>query len=67
VSRGETLGIALRHFFAEYWEIVVNLAETTPTHKLDKKASLFNVVGGNKFAMSPVDVATGLFPLSCTK
>jgi hypothetical protein len=57
----------LRRFFAKHWEIVVNLAETTAARKLDKKTSRFNVGGGNKFAMSPVDVSTGLFPLSRAK
>jgi len=36
-------------------------------HKLDKNGALFNVGGGNKFAMSPVDVCTELFPLTRSK
>ena len=59
--------MALRRFFAEYWEIVVNLAKTTATRKLDKKTLRFNVGGSNKFAMSPVDVSTDLFPSSRAK
>ncbi|MES2256398.1 MAG: hypothetical protein V4559_15330 [Pseudomonadota bacterium] len=57
----------MRRFFAEHCEIVVKVANTTLVHKLDKNGALFNVGGGNKFAMSPVDVCSSLFPPSRDK